>query len=370
MRSGILSINIYTSRLNYGAVLHSWFFRKLMLRRDDIDSCEIVDYTPREQHDYNPWTHFRPEHPLRQPKKLAMYLAVTPGYAMRWKKFQAFFKKHLVISERQYTGEQLRTADLPYDVLFFESDVIWSPKYFGGQFNPIYFGALPSMANIRKIVYSASMSDAHLTPEHHTALDGLLKYPDAISMRERYASEIVRQHTEKPVQDVLDPVLLAEPEDFDEITAPRLVGGKYVLLYYPIKPNRYVTECARRYARARGFKLVEVSLYPDSKLTHKTYTGAGIEEFVSLIRHSEAVFCNSLHGACLAILFHKEFYAFERAGGGFKYKDLCGKFGLDSRFILLNHFREDEPIDWARVDALRQQYKRESLAWLDRAIRG
>ena len=46
MRAGILSINIYTGRLNYGAVLHSWFFRRLMLRRGDIERCEIVDLPP------------------------------------------------------------------------------------------------------------------------------------------------------------------------------------------------------------------------------------------------------------------------------------------------------------------------------------
>lgn len=370
MRSGILSINIYTGRLNYGAVLHSWFFQKLMLRRDDIECCDIVDYTPWEHGDYNPWTHFRPKNPLKNPKRLIQYLLLTPGYVRRWHRFQDFFKKHLTISEASYVGGALREAELPYDTLFFESDVIWSPNYFGGRFNPAYFGALPSMAKQRRIVYSASMSDAHLTQANHAELDELLEYPDAISMRERYASEIVRQHTDKPVQDVIDPVLLAEPEDFDEITAPPPVRGKYVLLYYPIRPNRYVAQCAGRYARARGLKLVEVSLYPNSKLLRKTFVAAGIETFVSLIRNSEAVFCNSLHGACLAILFHKEFYAFERGGGGFKYKDLCGKFGLDNRFVKMGEYREDVAIDWDRVDALRAQYKRESLDWLDRAIRG
>lgn len=370
MKSGILSINIYTGRLNYGAVLHSWFFQKLMLRREDIESCEIVDYTPWEQGDYNPWTHFLPGNPLKQPVKFAQYLALTPGYVRRWHKFQAFFRKHLTISRERYTGETLRSARLPYDALFFESDVIWSPSYFGGHFNPVYFGALPSMAGIRKIAYSASMSNARLTPELCAELDALLKYPDAISMRERYASEIVRQHTDKPVADVVDPVLLAEPSDFDEITAPRLVKEKYLLIYYPVRRSSYLNACAEQYARARGLRVVEVSLYPNSKLKHRTFTAAGIEEFVSLVRNSEAVFCNSLHGVCLAIMFHKDCYAFKRDGGERKYEDLCGRFGLENRYIQAGRFAEDAPIDWDRVEALRQQYRRESLEWLDRAIRG
>ncbi len=370
MKAGILSINIYTGRLNYGAVLHSWYFQKLMLGRDDIERCEIVDHQPWDRGNYAPWKHFWPKQPMKQPLKLAQYLLVTPGYARRWQRFQDFFKAHLTISGTKYTAETLSKADLPYDILFFESDVIWSPDYFGGSFNMVYFGALPSMRDIRKVVYSASMSDANLSQDNLRQLDELLKYPDAISMRERYASEIVRAHTDKPVADVIDPVLLAEPEDFDEITAPRLVKEKYVLTYYPVRPNGYVHACARQYARARGFRVVEVSLYPNSRLRCKTFVSAGIEEFVSLVRNAEAVFCNSLHGACLALLFHKEFYAFERGGGGFKYRDLCGKFALENRFVKMNEYREDAPVDWARVDALRQRYKRESLAWLDGAIRG
>lgn len=370
MRAGILSVNIYTGRLNYGAVLHSWFFQKLMLRRADIESCEIVDHQPWDRGNYNPWKHFWPQKPLKNPRKLGRYSVLTPGYVRRWHRFQAFFRAHLTISERKYDVAALSDAELPYDILFFESDIIWSPNYFGGRFNEVYFGALPSMKDILKVVYSASMSDANLTPENHAELDELLKYPDAISMRERYASEIVRTHTDKPVADVLDPVLLAEPEGFDEITASQLVMEKYVLIYFPIRPDSYVTECAHQYAAARGFKVVEVSLYPNSILKHRTIVATGIEEFVSLVRNSEAIFCNSLHGTCLALLFHKEYYSFERNGGGLKYKDLCGKFGLEKRYVKANEYQEDAPIDWDRIDTLRQHYKCESLKWLDWAIRG
>lgn len=369
MRSGILSINIYTERLNYGAVLHSWCFQKLMLRRDDMESCEIIDY-PQRAINYDPRYRFLPRNPLKQPMELVKYALVTPGLVRRGKKFQAFFKKHLVISERKYSHQTLGEAQLPYDVLFFESDVIWSPRYFGGRFNPAFFGALPSMWNKRKIVYAASLGDADLSSDNLNELRKLLAYPDAISIRERYASEIVRAQTSKPVADVIDPVLLAEPEDFEEITAPRRIKDRYLLMYYPVRPGDQVIRCARQYARARGLKLVKVSIYPDFRPGCRTLTSAGIEEFVSLVRHSEAVFCNSVHGVCLALLFHKEFYAFSHSGGGLKYREICSKFGLDSRYIGSNPYREDDPIDWNRVDRLRQRYKRESLEWLDRAIKG
>ena len=58
----------------------------------------------------------------------------------------------------------------------------------------------------------------------------------------------------------------------------------------------------------------------------------------------------------------------EAASSG-RFGELCGKFGLENRFIQKNAYREDAPVDWDRVDAIRQRYKRESLAWLDEAMK-
>ena len=67
------------------------------------------------------------------------------------------------VSKESYTRQQLDGARLPYDVLVFESDVIWSPGYFNGHFDPVFFGAPAGMRPIPKIAYSASMGQAKLT---------------------------------------------------------------------------------------------------------------------------------------------------------------------------------------------------------------
>ena len=104
---------------------------------------------------------------------------------------------------------------------------------------------------------------------------------------------------------------------------------------------------------------------PFSKKTH-VYL---ITEFKKGFENAEAVFCNSLHGTCLSILFHREFFAFGIEGGGRKYEDLCGKLGLEGRFCR-DAVPDAAPIDWARVDARREELRAESLAWLDEAVRG
>ena len=274
------------------------------------------------------------------------------------------------ITPERYTLSRLERERLDYDALFFESDVIWSPSYFRGGFDPVFFGALKPMDGIRKIVYSASMGQAQLNDAQRERLRALLKYPDYISMRERYAARLVRELTDKPVADVIDPTLLSEPGDFDAITAPCPAGDKYLLVYFPTHVDAHVLACAADYAGSRGLRLVEVSNYFTGGPARRIVTDAGIEAFLGLLRGAEAVFCNSLHGVCLSLLFHREFYAFDRKNGGEKYRDLCGKFGLEDRFIGGDGFREASPIDWDRVDALRKEYKEASLQWLDHAMRG
>jgi len=368
LNGAIVSINLHTRRLNYGAVLHSWIFQQMMLRRGDIDTCEVLDYLPDEERDVNPYTHFLREK-KNNPLKLLGALLITPGFVRRHRRFQRFFAEHLSVSSARYTRQALEHASLPYDLLFFESDVIWSPDYFNDSFDPVFFGAPAGMRPIPKIAYSASMGGANLTEAQREQLRQLLKLPDFISLRETYASRIVRELTDKPVADVLDPVLLADPADFDPITAPRRVRQKYLLAYYTYRPEKYMTQCVDAYAREHALKVVEVSIFTQDKLKHTTFTDAGIEEFLSLIRNSEAVFSNSLHATCLSLLFHKEFYAMQYKDGGRKYRDVCEKFGLSDRFIPRNAFKKAAPIDWSRVDALRQRYREESLTWLDAAIR-
>ena len=73
----------------------------------------------------------------------------------RYERFEAFSRDHLRISGHRYESlEELRQADLPYDLLLSGSDQIWTPKIFpDGRFDPVFFGAF---SDRRKIAYAPS----------------------------------------------------------------------------------------------------------------------------------------------------------------------------------------------------------------------
>ena len=129
---------------HYGAVLQAYATERAV---EALGSrCEIVDYYVNQDnalfqpptgvgsaaHDAHTALHYRP---LKQ----------------RYERFEAFSRQHLTISSRRYQSlEELRAAELPYDLLLSGSDQIWNPKIFpDGRFDPGVFRGFLSQAEDR-----------------------------------------------------------------------------------------------------------------------------------------------------------------------------------------------------------------------------
>ena len=127
MKTGILSINLHTRKLNYGAVLHSWVFRRLMEARDDIERCDVIDYLPAALEGVDLSRQFMEKASLLHPGDYLRRRRQTDAFARRDAEFKRFFRAQMGVTSERYTAARLEAERLPYDLLFFESDVIWSP---------------------------------------------------------------------------------------------------------------------------------------------------------------------------------------------------------------------------------------------------
>jgi len=127
----------------------------------------------------------------------------------RYERFEAFSRENLNISGRRYQSlEELRQAELPYDVLLSGSDQIWNPKIFpDGRFDPVFFGAF---SHKRKIAYAPSFGIPRIPDGMEEELRTYLESFSHLSVRERQGQGIVRDITGKDVPVVLDPTLLLE----------------------------------------------------------------------------------------------------------------------------------------------------------------
>lgn len=367
MKIGTISLNINAPDFNYGAILHSWAFQQYLLKLSFVDGVEIIDYTmPKLEGQFLKYPalhsliHFHLKDALR--KAIRAY-----KHAKRYDKFQKFIKEHMIISSKPYTQSSLNKADLQYDTVICESDVIWSPGFSGGHFDKSFFLALDSMKKCTRIAYAPSMANGDLNHDQEQELIELLPNLDAISCRESYEKEILQQYTNKEVTHVLDPVMLLEKEDYDAITGERPVKERYLLIYLPVDDNKKLRYYAAEYAKKYELKIVEITTTLKDKAGIVTLTTAGIEEFLACLKYADCIFTNSFHAICFSIIYNKNFYAFSRTYAG-KVQDICHTMGLDNRYFSDDTFIEQSEVDYTLTNQIWLQKKKASMEWLKNAL--
>lgn len=368
MKIGTLSLNINTDDLNYGAMLHSWAFQQVLRKNDIVENTEIIDYTTDMLADFNrnyPVVSYLKKKRLKSAVKLMLS---GSSYKKRLSKFEEFIRNNMDISAESYDRKKLSKCTLPYDCLICESDVIWSPKFFGDNLDPAFFLKFSSAKNLKKIIYSASMANADFNDDTLSKLKKYSRVPDHISCREEFAVKFLKENTGIDAKHVLDPVMLLKAEDYFPICSKRLIDEPYLLLYIPLGYNSDYQKTALKYAEENNLRVVELSYFTWNNYSHTVIADAGIEDFISLIRYADTVFTNSFHAVCFSLLFNVNFYAFYRKTGR-KTEDFCKWIGISERYLDINDFSPAEPLDYQQINAVINDKRTESLDWLNNAIK-
>ena len=218
------------------------------------------------------------------------------------------------------------------------------------------------------VAYAPSFGDPHFQPQDYVTLDTRLKNFCAIGLREQQMLPYVKNHTGVPVQRVVDPTLLLKQNDYDAITSPRLVEGDYLLLYSR-RYNKAMEDFAIKLAQEKNLKIVEISLRATNvDRGHIMMYGAGVEEFLSLVKYSQCVVTNSFHGMIMSVQFEKLFYAFSREQCDNKVIELLQLMGLSDRLLVTGQESVKEIIDFEQVHSSIGIYRAGSLDYLKTAL--
>lgn len=361
MKIGIMHVNL-ASR-NYGAVLHGWAFQQYLSRIPGAEDNELIFYTRPNQENhrlrFGIWNSLKQGHMRAVVGKTLKHMRGR----VRHVRFERFLRAHERFS-RNYTRAQLNAAELPYDTLICESDVIWSSEITDGVLDPAYFLALDSMRGLRKIAYAPSLNEG---PEDDGQADEIREYArefDALSCREAAGAACLSELTGREVAQVLDPVLLLRPEDYEPLCARRPTRKPYLLMCMPVDDNPRLRAEAKKYAQARGLKMLEISTH--LRRGKGVLGQAGPREFLAAVRNAKMIFTNSLHAVLFSILFEKQFYAFPRRLP-LKVTDALATFGLSDRYMP-DGFRPQPEIDYAPVRETLEAMRSSSREFLLNAL--
>lgn len=274
---------------------------------------------------------------------------------------------------------ELAKLNEKYDIFVTGSDQVWNPN----MFRSAYFLDFVNEEK-PKVAYAASMAVNGLSVQQKNKLIPLISRFDFVSVREKKAMNILSEcMPEKKVETVLDPVLLLDRQEWDEIVDSPLKGRSYIYTYF-LGERKHNINLAKEIARLLQMPIATVPYI------YRRYNGfdhafgdievndAGPAEFVGLIKDAEIVLTDSFHAAIFSIIYQKPFWVFDRDNErdtnsmNSRLTFLLEELGLGNRRMIckeqLNAEMLKKPIDYEKVDALLKAKKESSSEFLFKAL--
>lgn len=230
------------------------------------------------------------------------------------RKFLLFLNKNIHFSKTINGYQELKEKIKTYDEVLLGSDQLWNPINIGTHYFTLEF--VPD--NIIKNTYATSFGVTKLTKREAQIMKKCIERIDNVSVREVQAKELIlKSISKKNIEVCLDPTLLLNQKEWNQIIPPqRLVNNKYILAYFVGDQKKYRT-IVSEFARLHGYEVmliphVDKYVWSDRPYMNGISMSAGPEEFVNLVRYAEYVFTDSFHGCIFSIIFQKEFFPFAR----------------------------------------------------------
>ena len=355
MRAGVITFH---SAHNYGATLQTWALQKA-LKKLDVTPC-VVNYHP-ECIDR-----------LYRPERIT-------GFAARWKYisrkkvrmrarklktkfvcYNRFLNDHLSLAGDYTTYEELKKNPPIFDCYITGSDQVWNTDHTNG-FDPAYLLAF-APEGTKKISYAASVGRENFLPQFRESFASELVTFDAVSVREASSADAVREASGKEVSVVLDPTLLLEKEEYEEIKVSREGKERYILVYM-MENNRSMIRLANSLSVVTGLPVIQRKpgkIFRNELESFYTHTPG---EFLGDIEKADSVLTNSFHGTVFSIIYRRPFVSMLHSETGSRTIDLLKSLGLEKHilkeakdFKSMGQFdiREQELLD-EKIRMLREQ---------------
>ena len=263
--------------------------------------------------------------------------------------FDKFFLDDYVVSENVYHNyAELKNNPPKYEIYVTGSDQTFSPKI---GLNPAMFLAF-APEGAKKIAYAPSVGVSTLTENEKKTISNYLASYSELSCRESKGVELLKECvSNKDVQLVVDPTLLLDANDWNQIAVKPNIQGKYILCYF-IGHRKYYRDYARKLSEQTGYPLYFIPVsWMDLEKQNNMLSTAGPKEFLGLIRDAAIVLTDSFHGTIFSINYRKDFYSFLKIKGGSAALDNSRISGILDRLGLKDRLLdENSPVSFSHVD--------------------
>lgn len=374
MNIGILTFH---RSINYGSVLQTWALQHV-LKKNGINS-EVIDYEPRM---YKLLYESNAINAVGIKSKIKKLLQFKKKTDKQHQMFEQFRDKELSISAKKFFYDTTYDAYDNYDVIIAGSDQIWNTNI--SDCDPIYF--LPFSFRGKKIAYACSINSGKANDRYSKEwLREKIKDFHCVSIREQSGVKKVVSLTDRDdIENLPDPTLLLNRNDYSELIGNRIQDGKYIFMYnmWTKKEGLQLASIISKQLKMPVYTITNqmdlIRIIKNMRYGIKTdMKHTSPSDFLNFIYNAEFVITDSFHGTAFSIVFNKQFVTINSRLENGEYKNderlnsLLQKLGLIDRFVKLDEVNSldlNNEINYEPVEKIRESLSTEAEKWLLKAI--
>lgn len=362
MKIGILTFH---ACYNYGACLQAYALQQTV--KKEHPDCEIIDFQSEHFININ--------HPFaRYPthwKEIVKNITRIPYWRQlqqRSSYFDEFINQVLVLSERCATDESVKCIAEKYDCIICGSDQTWNLDPAIRYETPLYYLNFPKKQ--RRITYATSFGSwvNDFESRSKELIPWIQKF-DSLSMREESGVQLLRSKG-FACEWVLDPTLLLQRTEYDNIAKERLINEPYVLLFSweGTKEAVELTKIAAKRLGCKAFFIVPPPRAIFCGLERKLDVGP--REFLSLVKHAEFVVTDSFHGTIFSTIYRRPFASVIKDKADTRRVSLMEQLGLADHLVNVNtiNWNKINQTDFDQVRIKINSLREHSISYLRQAI--
>ena len=265
-----------------------------------------------------------------------------------------------------------------FNTLIVGSDQVWRPMYVGNI--EYYFLSFAKRLNIRRVAYAASFGVANweFTQRQTDDCRSLIHDFYAVSVREDSGIELCEKHLDCSAELVLDPTLLLSNEDYIKIINNEETSDcEGDIFCYVLDRTSDTIDMVSWFEKTTNLVLYtcmpQKTLYSDMNEHNKVeFVYPPVSQWLRSFYDAKMVLTDSFHGCVFSIIFNKPFWVItNKKRGAARFESLLNIFGLQNRMIPFGQIESiqwDQEIDWESVNAIKKEWQKKSLDFLNSVL--
>ena len=363
-----IGITTFQKAHNYGAVLQAYALKNVLEKENN--EVEFVDYISKNMEKQYKIIKINKRNLFTRFRSFISALVYLKENKSRYNNFNKFINNNLKMTQKYNSIEELKQNPPQKDIYITGSDQVWNPQITNGL-SDVYtlnFGS----DKINRISYAASIGNNNLGNEDYKNKLSKINY---ISVREETAQKLLQPIINKPINVVLDPTLLLNNKEWENLFDLKdREKEPYILTYHVSEYPEYV-KIINDLSKKTGLKVITFEKRKKNNynnILRCAYTD-GPEEFVRLNKNAKYFVTTYFHASVFSIIFHKKLFVVPHNTTGSRMLDLLNKLGLKDRaFYTLEEFQKsnyDTEIDYKKVEEILELERNKSLDFLKRALK-